>query len=126
MVGWKSHPCHGQRSIPFSIERNLTALMIYELFGGFRPFHWMAVASLAVLLIGYWPARRRLPGWRTRHAYYMTGSYVGLLAAFASEIATRTLSVSFFNAVAIATFVVIGLGVWLMRRLLPGILSSER
>ena len=68
---------------------NLTALMIYELFGRFGPFHWTALASLATLLVGYWSVRRKRPGWRYRHAYFMTGSYVGLLAAAVSETASR-------------------------------------
>ena len=61
-----------------------------------------------------------------KHAYFMTGSYVGLLAALVSEVATRTAIVAFFDAVAIASIGVIAVGVWLMRRLLPGILSGQR
>jgi len=105
---------------------NGTALMIYELFGHFGPFHWMALASLASVVAGYWPARRRRAGWRARHAYYMTGSYVGLLAALVSEISTRIVAVPFFAAVALASFAVIGVGIWLMRRRIPAILSGER
>jgi uncharacterized membrane protein len=55
----------------------------------------------------------------------MTGSYVGLIAALVSEVATRTAIVPFFGAVAIASIGVIVVGVWLMRRLVPGILSSQ-
>lgn len=124
--GTAIHRWLGRGYLVTMLAVNGTALLIYELFGRFGPFHWMALASLAVVLVGYWPARRRTPGWRVQHAYFMTGSYVGLLAALASEISTRARILPFFDAVALVSLVVIGLGVWLMRRWLPGILSGQR
>ena len=40
---------------------NVTALMIYDLFGGFGPFHVFAVISLATLIAGLIPAYLKKP-----------------------------------------------------------------
>ena len=98
---------------------NLTAFLIYELFAGFGLFHWLALISLITVVLGYRHAWRRRPGWKASHAYFMAGSYVGLIAAFAAEILTRTDILPFFSAVAVASFAVIFIGVWLMFRLIP-------
>ena len=69
---------------------NVTALMLYQLTGRFGPFHAAAVFSLLTLVAGVVPARRRNgPQWVGRHAYWMSGSYVGLVAAAAAETLTR-------------------------------------
>ena len=41
---------------------NGTALAIYELFGGFGLFHWVALFSLGSVVLGYWPAWRKSSG----------------------------------------------------------------
>ena len=56
------------------------------------------------------------------HAFYMTGSYVGLMAALAAETFTRSSILPFWWSVWGATFAVIAVGVWLMRRLIPRLL----
>jgi hypothetical protein len=56
------------------------------------------------------------------HAYFMSGSYVGLIAALAAEILTRTPWLPFFSAVAFASFAVTFIGVWLMIRFIPRLL----
>ncbi len=79
---------------------NGTALAIYRLFGGFGPFHVFALVSLGTLVSGTVSAVRarqhrlaRAPTardmWVERHYYWMTFSYAGLIAAFASETITR-------------------------------------
>ena len=123
--GTRKHRQLGRAYLVMMLALNGTALAIYELFGGFGLFHWMALFSLASVLLGYWPAWRRSAGWKVEQAYFMTGSYVGLIAALVSEVATRTAIVPFFSAVAILSIGVIVVGVWLMRRLVPGILSPQ-
>ncbi len=98
---------------------NITAFLIFELFGGFGTFHWMALLSLLTVVIGYRAARRRRPGWKVTHAYFMAGSYVGLVAALVAETLTRTAVLPFFTSVALASFAVTVVGVWLMVRLIP-------
>ena len=85
-------------------------------------FHWMALFSLLSVLFGYIPALLRSPGWKTQHAFFMSGSYVGLIAAFAAETLTRWISLPFFAAVATVSISVILVGVFLMRRLIPRLL----
>ena len=48
---------------------NATALLIYNLFGHFGPFHIAALVSLCTVVAGLWSALRHRPGWVTRHAY---------------------------------------------------------
>lgn len=117
--GTPRHRWLGRAYLVGMLLLNVSALMIYELFGGFGMFHWAALASLATVLAGYLEARRRKPGWKVRHAFYMSGSYVGLIAALAAEILTRTPLLPFFGSVAVASFSVIAVGLWLMFRYIP-------
>ena len=69
---------------------NATALMIYDLFGRFGPFHVLALVSLATVSAGVVPVWLRRPrAWLELHARFMSWSYAGLIAAFFSEIGTR-------------------------------------
>ena len=70
---------------------NGTALMTFDLFGGWGPFHWLALMSLATLLIGFVPAWLKRPAgsWMEWHYMGMCWSYVGLAAAGAAEVFTR-------------------------------------
>lgn len=89
---------------------NGTALMIYDLFGGFGPFHWAALASLATLIAGLWPLRSRTPRWVERHAIFMCWSYVGLMAATAAEVASRVPGWDFGASVIASSIAIIVLG----------------
>jgi uncharacterized membrane protein len=120
--GTQKHKWLGRCYVGSMVAVNGSALMIYELFGGFGLFHWMALLSLLSVLLGYIPARIRAPGWKVQHAYFMSGSYVGLIAALAAETLTRTSWLPFFGAVAFATFAVTFVGIWLMLRLIPRLL----
>ena len=96
----------------------VTALAIYRLFGGFGPFHVAALVSLVTVLMGTIPARRRQPRgkWLERHYYWMTWSYVGLLAAAGSEAVTRIPQTRFWWMVIAATLPVVAGGAWVIRR----------
>ena len=120
--GTRLHGWLGRAYVGMMVGVNLTAFLIYELFGGFGLFHWMALFSLLTVLIGYFPARSRRPGWKGQHAYFMSGSYVGVIAALAAEVLTRTPLLPFFGAVAVASFSVIFLGILLMFRFIPRLL----
>ncbi len=87
---------------------NLTALFIYQLTGHFGPFHGAALASLLTLLAGFIPAYLHLPHgrWLEFHYEFMNWSYVGLIAAGVSEVATRLPSAPFWPAVVASMFVV--------------------
>ena len=117
--GTRRHKRWGRAYLWLMVLMNATALLDYELFGGFGPFHWAALASLATLLGGWWAVRHRAPYWALRHGYFMAGSYVGLLAAAAAEVATRVPGWSFGPAVAWSSAVVIALGLAVMARGVP-------
>lgn len=121
--GTRWHRTLGHVYLTTMVGLNGTGLFIYDLFGAFGPFHWMALASLATLAVGRVAvlARRPRANWLTVHAGFMAGSYVGLVAAAASEVTTRLPGnpASFSPAVtAITSLVVIVVGAsWLMRTL---------
>lgn len=105
---------------------NVTALMIYDLFGGFGPFHWAALLSAATLGAGFVPVFLRRPraSWTRLHATFMCWSYVGLVAAFLSEIAVRIPAIGFGPAVIAATgATVIGGGILIQTRV-PSIVAA--
>jgi uncharacterized membrane protein len=122
--GTRVHRLVGLVYVGSMLGLNGTAFFIYELFGGFGPFHWAASVSLVSVLAGWLPARRRgrSAGWRRRHAYWMCGSYVGLLAAAVSEISTRYLDTPFGPTVVAASALVIVTGLVLIWRLVPPLL----
>lgn len=79
---------------------NATAFMLYGLFGGFGPFHGAAIVSLIGIVGGVRAARNARKARLAQqsflrahnvevHYWWMTFSYVGLVAALASEAITR-------------------------------------
>lgn len=98
--GGRRHRQVGWTYVLAMLTVNATAFMLYGLFGGFGPFHAAAVVSLAGLVAGVLAARgaKRAraanQGFRRSHRvelhyWWMTFSYVGLIAALASEAITR-------------------------------------
>jgi Na+-driven multidrug efflux pump len=83
---------------------NTTALLIYDLFGGFGPFHYMALFSLATVLGGLVPAFLKKPKekWLDMHYEFMSWSVIGLYAAFWAETFSR-----FFRFAGFSTLVII-------------------
>ncbi len=104
-----------------------TALLIYNLTGGFGPFHVLALISLVTIVFGLVHVLLRRPkdGWIEFHAYWMSWSYVGLLAATASETLTRVPATPFWWAVLAASTVVVGVGAIVIYRNVPRILRDE-
>ena len=115
---------------------NATALWIYDLYGRFGPFHVASVISLATIAAGYAPLlfRHSLTEWMALHGYFMSWSYVGLIAAFIAEVAVRVPGVGFSSAVVSATVVTVLGGALLIhtrvpvivRRLMPLTITSTR
>ena len=117
--GTRRHVISGRVYLLTMLAVNASAFMIYELYSGFGLFHWAATFSLITVLAGYVSARRRNPGWKIRHAYFMSGSYVGLLAALAAELLTRTPWMPFLWAVGVASAFVMVIGLYVMFRVIP-------
>jgi uncharacterized membrane protein len=89
--GTRLHRVIGYVYVISMLGLNLTALTIYRLFGGFGPFHALAIASLVTLAAGFIPVFTRRPKgtWLHRHYEWILWSYVGLVAAACSELITR-------------------------------------
>lgn len=133
--GTRRHRQFGWGYVASMLLLNVTALLIYRLFGRFGPFHVGAIFSLitvsagTVAALGARRARTsREPAARARalerHYRWMTWSYVGLSAAAVSEISTRVPALqprpgqgmTFGITVAVATLLVVGVGARLIRR----------
>ena len=106
---------------------NVTAFMIYRLYGTFGPFHVAALISLVTLIAGILPAWRRRPErtWIEHHYFFMSYSYLGLLAASIAETATRVPALRafvggptpvFWGVVVAATIAVFIVGVPIIKR----------
>lgn len=98
---------------------NISAFMIYRLFGKFGPFHVMALFSTTCILGGMVPAlfRHRVRNWLQWHYYFMNWSVVGLYTAFWAETFTRTLPMGRFWPIVVgATVMTTAIGSVLIRR----------
>ena len=91
---------------------NVTAMLIYRVFGGFGVFHVVSLINVALLLAGFGTVLLQRPRkrWLKYHYYFMGWSYVGLLAATGTEITVRVVHWSFVLAVAAPTIAVTLLG----------------
>jgi uncharacterized membrane protein len=105
---------------------NCSALLIYELKGTFGVFHWLALISLFTLMAGYLPVLLKPNGWLRQHAYFMAGSYIGLLAATSAEIASRIPGWAFESAVFISSMLINILGIAIMLWKVPGAIRRKR
>lgn len=112
---------------------NATAFGIYRLFGGFGPFHVMAIVSLVTLLSGMLPVLLKKPSgsWLTIHYRQMSWSVIGLYAAFWAETTVRLFSFPYFWVVTIvATVLTMATGQYLLIRFektkLKSIIKSQQ
>ncbi len=122
--GTRKHKWMGRSYFAMMLGLNVTALMNYELYGRFGPFHWMALASLATVVAGFAPTWHKAPSWIFPHSYFMAWSYIGLMAAAVAEISSRVPGWSFGPSVIISSVIVIVVGVWIMRKTIPNIISA--
>lgn len=116
--GTRMHRRIGWAYVASMVTLNVTALLIYRLFGGVGPFHVAALASLATLAAGIVTVVRRRPAqsWVERHYSWMAYSYLGLVAAGVAEATTRSGVIGFWWAVLAATVFTFGVGSRIIRR----------
>lgn len=127
--GTQRHRVIGRMYVAAMLALNISALLIYRLFGRFGPFHVFAIISLLTVVAGIVPALRKRPRWLDRHYTMMSWSYVGLLAAAAAETLTRLPLfdhswAGFGTAVALATVAVTGAGAWIIQRKRASMMST--
>ncbi len=116
----------------------ISALSIYDMTGRAGPFHVAAVVGGLTLVAGLYTvlARRPRKSWMEAHAIWMSWSYIGLCAAAAAESLSRfvmpriagmlereALWGAFWASVGLATFVVVGIGWWLVKTRMAGALA---
>lgn len=123
--GTTAHRRWGWAYVASMVGLNVSALLIYRLLGQFGPFHAAALFSLMTVAAGMIPARRRSNRWWLRqHAYWMSGSYIGLWAAAIAETATRTSVLPFWWMVLACTLAVSMAGTWLTLTRVPRAIES--
>lgn len=116
----------------------VTSFSMYGLTGRVTPFHFAALVAGVTVVGGMWTVLRRRPKaqWIYAHATWMAWSYVGLLAALVAETSTRfvmpalagtlrgtAMWPAFWAIVLVATFGVCGIGNWLIRTRLAGVVA---
>jgi len=91
---------------------NLSALSVYEESGDPGVFHILALVSLVTLISGLIPALLRRPAnsWLNLHAYFMSWSYAGLVAAGVAQIATMAVNLPPWFTVGLPSIVVVIIG----------------
>lgn len=84
------------------------ALLIFQFTGGFNILHVGALISFVCLAAGMWPVLRspRRPDWREKHYLGISSSYLGLMAAAATELTVRTLPLGNEGQAWLVTFAV--------------------
>lgn len=114
--GDRMHRTLGHLYVSCMCGVNLTSFGLRGLSGTWGPFHVAAVISLLTLLAGLVPVVTRRPRgrWFEMHAYFMAWSYIGLVAAAASETAVRLPGAPFWPGVAAGTALVMATGAWLL------------
>ena len=124
--GTRTHRRIGRAYFASMILLNATSFTIYDLYGRFGPFHTAAGISMATTAAGFLPAYLRRPRttWMAVHGIFMGWSYVGLLAAFIAEIATRIPGVRFGTGVIGATALAMAGGAILIHTRVPKIVST--
>lgn len=125
--GTKFHIRAGYIYAFMMIVLNVTALMIYKLFGHFGPFHYAALISLASLFGGLIPAYLKKPKktWLEFHYEFMNWSVIGLYAAFWSETFSRFFRFAgFWVLVATATAITVSVGWFILKRKKKEVLSK--
>lgn len=105
---------------------NVSALSVYEDSAGVGPFHILAVVSLVTLISGFIPAfmRRPVSWWLDLHAYFMSWSYVGLLAAGVAQIATMSFSLPAGFTVGLPSILIVIIGGVLIHTRVPKTLAA--
>ena len=88
--GTKQHKQIGYIYAVSMILLNLTAFMIYRLYGKFGIFHWFAVISCLTLIAGLYPVlTKKSKNYLLTHFNFMYWSVVGLYCAFMAEVFSR-------------------------------------
>ena len=123
--GTRRHRRFGYVYVASMVTLNVSSFFIFRLTGEFSPFHVAAFLSLATVIAGFLPVywRRPADGWLEVHFQFMAWSYIGLLAATASELAVRIPESPFWWAVIASSAVIIMAGALVLAHNRPKLLA---
>lgn len=126
--GGRSHRTLGYLYSAALLLVNLSALSVYHDSEGPGPFHILALVSLFTLSAGILSAFFRKPktAWMSRHAYFMSWSYVGLVAAGVGQLATAVSELPGVVAVGAPSVVIVLVGGALIHVRVPEALLLPR
>ena len=116
------HRAVGYAYVYAMIASDATAMLLTRFTGTFNVFHAGAIANFVCIVAAMVPLLRqqRQAGWLATHYRWITGSYIGLIAAAATELSVRVLPITgrgqAWLAAAVATVIVTVLGSILIRR----------
>lgn len=104
---------------------NVSALSVYKDSAGAGPFHILAIISLITLVSGFIPAFLRRPesSWLDLHAYFISWSYVGLVAAGAAQMVTMSSALPAQIAVGFPTILIVIIGGVFIHTRVPKIIA---
>jgi uncharacterized membrane protein len=123
--GTRRHRLVGYVYVAAMVTMNVSSFFIFKLTGEFSPFHVAAFLSLATVIAGFVPVYLRRPahGWLDMHLQFMAWSYIGLLAAAASEAAVRIPESRFWWAVIVSSAAIIMAGAIVLAHNRPRLLA---
>lgn len=127
------HRCLGYIYVLSMVTVIVSSFAIYRLTGRFNFLHGAAIVSAITVSLGFKYALLRKPSgvWQMKHFYWMSWSFIGLLAALMAETATRigmplvaaklgrSYLTGFWCMVGLVTFVVVLIGRHLVAKHTP-------
>lgn len=133
LIATKGTKIHKRIGYVYSVSMllvNLTAFLIYRLYGKFGIFHWFAIVSCLTLLAGLSPVLiKKGKNYVLTHLNFMYWSVVGLYCAFMAEIFSRLPKIiltengepmnAFYKGVGIGVGTVIVIGVMFFLKYRP-------
>ena len=86
------HRARGYAFVYAMLVADGTALLVFQFTGKFNILHAGAIVNLLCVIAAVVPVLRtpRPQNWKNLHYYWMSWSYVGLIAAAATELVVRT------------------------------------
>lgn len=88
--GTKKHKLIGYIYAISMILLNVTAFMIYKVYGKFGIFHWLAIGSCLTLFAGLYPVlTKNSKNYLVKHFNFMYWSVIGLYSALMAEVFSR-------------------------------------
>jgi uncharacterized membrane protein len=91
----KGGPIHRARGYAFVYAMLIAdgaAMLVFQFTGRFNIFHVGAIVNLIAIVLAIIPVLRspRPSNWKNQHYYWISWSYVGLIAAAVTELVVRT------------------------------------